>query len=278
MPSQKDPWIENRRHVKGYGKGRNCRIPRSTLRQLRRVCAACGADDASALMVDHIDGVSTNNDLANLQVLCPACHTRKTSPGSRFAGLLAFRASRHHTRPMGPRVPDLTIREYLSCYFPEHLSVCWVFCHYACRLPSLECLRLKDITHERVLAVFSQILALGASRADCRKVARTMGTALKHAFRCGKLDALPCPLPLLRIRCLTSVQETELFRTLQEPQSNGRLWTAAAVVALMKQCYGVCVSLQTGRNYLCRSETPHRRRYKLTLETWLGEWMAKPGD
>ena len=271
MPSQKDSWIENRRHVKGYGKGINCYIPRSTLRLLERVCAACGEGDSSILTVHHIDGDPTNNLIENLQVLCPNCHCITTSPDSIFAGSLASMKSRYKQHNQRHQAPDLTIRDYLSCHLPRYLSGCRTFCDYASRLASLGGLRVKDVTHERLTAVFAEMEGLGASRAEIRQVGRTISTALKRTLQLRQLNALPCPLPLPGIRCLTSLQETELSRTLQKQQSNGRPWTAAAVSELVLDSYGVRISLFTAWHYLCRSETPYRRQRKAKLRTRRGE-------
>ena len=38
------------------------------------ICAHCGFGIADVLEVAHLDGDRTNNDVANLAILCPNCH------------------------------------------------------------------------------------------------------------------------------------------------------------------------------------------------------------
>lgn len=55
---------------------------------LTNKCAACGAGDTwnnkpLTLQLDHINGVSTDHRLENLQLLCPNCHTQTETYGSK---------------------------------------------------------------------------------------------------------------------------------------------------------------------------------------------------
>jgi HNH endonuclease len=44
-----------------------------------QACVSCGwSEDARVLQVHHIDENRRNNDLSNLVVLCPTCHTKLT--------------------------------------------------------------------------------------------------------------------------------------------------------------------------------------------------------
>ncbi|OGD48275.1 hypothetical protein A3K69_00325 [Candidatus Bathyarchaeota archaeon RBG_16_57_9] len=89
----RDPWVENRRHVRNYPHGESIHISRSTLKQLPRVCVSCGETDESRLIVDHVNGDSTDNSPGNLRVLCRRCHLEKT-PDSPYTGFLRFDAER----------------------------------------------------------------------------------------------------------------------------------------------------------------------------------------
>ena len=90
---KKDPWIENRRHVKNYPHGKSIHIRRSILKKLKRVCVTCGELDEGKLIVDHINGDSTGNRLDNLQILCRKCHLDK-NPESAYIALLEYDAKR----------------------------------------------------------------------------------------------------------------------------------------------------------------------------------------
>jgi hypothetical protein len=51
------------------------------LELLKRKCDKCGIDDnwngsKLILQLDHIDGDNTNNELSNLRILCPNCHSQ----------------------------------------------------------------------------------------------------------------------------------------------------------------------------------------------------------
>lgn len=63
-----------------YNKGNSVASYRTrTLREKPNMCSLCGyADDIRMLDVDHIDGKRSNNNLANLQILCVWCHALKT--------------------------------------------------------------------------------------------------------------------------------------------------------------------------------------------------------
>lgn len=63
------------------------------LRLLGPVCCVCGYAGI-CVEVDHIDGDRTNNEIENLQVLCPTHHTEKGRFGQDYIiGLVAQRAS-----------------------------------------------------------------------------------------------------------------------------------------------------------------------------------------
>lgn len=55
-------------------------------------CESCGwgerhpNDGAPLVQVDHIDGDSQNNDVSNLKVLCPNCHSKTPHHGARNKG------------------------------------------------------------------------------------------------------------------------------------------------------------------------------------------------
>ena len=55
---------------------------------LQYKCTICGnngvwMDQPLTLQLDHIDGDSTNNELSNLRLLCPNCHTQTETYGSK---------------------------------------------------------------------------------------------------------------------------------------------------------------------------------------------------
>ncbi len=98
----KDPWIENRRHVRNYPHGESRHIPRSALWQLARFCTVCGEVDESLLVVDHINGNSLDNSPGNLRVLCRRCHAEKT-PNSPYMGFLLYDERKARSRKLtGP--------------------------------------------------------------------------------------------------------------------------------------------------------------------------------
>lgn len=45
----------------------------------RKGCKRCSPVPRPAQQVDHVDGDSHNNDMVNLQALCPQCHSYKTA-------------------------------------------------------------------------------------------------------------------------------------------------------------------------------------------------------
>ena len=53
----------------------------------------CGELDEGKLIVDHINGDSTDNRLDNLQILCRKCHLDK-NPESAYIALLEYDAKR----------------------------------------------------------------------------------------------------------------------------------------------------------------------------------------
>lgn len=71
-------------------------ISESTLRRYvfstcEKVCAICGLGDEwqgkkLGLHLDHIDGDSDNNTLANVRILCPNCHSQTENFGSKGNG------------------------------------------------------------------------------------------------------------------------------------------------------------------------------------------------
>jgi uncharacterized protein YlaI len=72
------------KHGRGYGN----RPSAKTISQLREAliaqrsnkCELCGSMPTETLHVHHIDENVYNNKPANLQLLCPVCHTRVTHP------------------------------------------------------------------------------------------------------------------------------------------------------------------------------------------------------
>lgn len=71
-----------------------CKYTASVLRRVAVInaygefCAICGTPPEwrgkfLQLQVDHIDGDRTRNNLVNLRLLCPNCHTQTTTWGSR---------------------------------------------------------------------------------------------------------------------------------------------------------------------------------------------------
>lgn len=55
------------------------------------VCSECGQPNTwnnkpLTLQLDHIDGNSDNNQLSNLRLLCPNCHTQTVTHGSKGHG------------------------------------------------------------------------------------------------------------------------------------------------------------------------------------------------
>lgn len=55
---------------------------------LKNVCVLCGNDGMHngaplVLHLDHIDGDNTNNELGNLRMLCPNCHSQTHTYGGR---------------------------------------------------------------------------------------------------------------------------------------------------------------------------------------------------
>jgi len=55
---------------------------------LQNICELCGIVNQwngmeLTLQLDHIDGNNSNNDLSNLRILCPNCHTQTKTYGSK---------------------------------------------------------------------------------------------------------------------------------------------------------------------------------------------------
>lgn len=94
MTKKRDPWIENRRHIKNYPHGKSVYIPRSVLKALKRICIVCGEKDEVKLIVDHVNRNSLDNSIKNLQILCRDCHLEKT-PDSPYLPLLDYDAKKH---------------------------------------------------------------------------------------------------------------------------------------------------------------------------------------
>ena len=68
---------------------------RPTLRKvLARVkgyaCECCGISEWNSkpitLQVDHINGLATNNNIENLRLICPNCHSQSSTFGGRNKG------------------------------------------------------------------------------------------------------------------------------------------------------------------------------------------------
>lgn len=58
---------------------------------INNFCSSCGQSDVwnnkpLTLQLDHIDGNCRNNQLSNLRILCPNCHTQTSTWGSRNIG------------------------------------------------------------------------------------------------------------------------------------------------------------------------------------------------
>lgn len=55
--------------------GTNSNYRKKALRQLPNVCSGCGYNRfVQALQVHHKDHNRSNNDISNLEILCPTCH------------------------------------------------------------------------------------------------------------------------------------------------------------------------------------------------------------
>ena len=65
-------------------------------------CKGCGTGDMwngmpLTLQVDHIDGNSDNNQVINLRLLCPNCHTQTETYGSKGLGNRYRKSTRRNT-------------------------------------------------------------------------------------------------------------------------------------------------------------------------------------
>lgn len=65
-------------------------------------CSECGQKNIwnnkpLTLQLDHIDGNSDNNDLSNLRILCPNCHTQTETFGSKGKGNRYKKKSKRNT-------------------------------------------------------------------------------------------------------------------------------------------------------------------------------------
>lgn len=69
------------------GNGRKVVIRRYLIEQNGYHCARCGIDEwhgnTIILEVDHVDGNSDNNDITNLRLLCPNCHSQTETSKDR---------------------------------------------------------------------------------------------------------------------------------------------------------------------------------------------------
>lgn len=67
------------------------------------MCEICGCpgmwnNRPLTLHVDHIDGNSENNDVSNLRLLCPNCHTQTPTWGSKNKRIPGNRSKYYETR------------------------------------------------------------------------------------------------------------------------------------------------------------------------------------
>lgn len=73
------------------GLGGTTAIRRYMFREHEEKCTMCGVgnvwnDMPLTLEIDHIDGNSDNNNIDNLRILCPNCHTQTPTYGSKGIG------------------------------------------------------------------------------------------------------------------------------------------------------------------------------------------------
>ena len=86
------------------GKARKKAWIKRHMMETEGVCSECGQDSMwngkqLVLQLDHIDGHTTNNNLDNLRLLCPNCHSQTPTWGTRNPkwrnGLLVQSGERH---------------------------------------------------------------------------------------------------------------------------------------------------------------------------------------
>jgi len=78
--------LANKGEYKGGGSSLKLRLIRAGLKQ--DICESCGIlaiwnNKPITLQLDHIDGNPQNNNLINLQILCPNCHSQTHTWGGR---------------------------------------------------------------------------------------------------------------------------------------------------------------------------------------------------
>lgn len=79
--------IQNVEHVL-EGKRSSRKISKRYMLETYDSCFECGTNriwnnKPLTLQCDHIDGDSSNNDISNLRLLCPNCHTQTVTYGSK---------------------------------------------------------------------------------------------------------------------------------------------------------------------------------------------------
>lgn len=185
MPSLRDPWIENRRHVKRKGTDEHARIPRKVLWQLRRICDACGLRDPTTLRLHHRDGNIFNNSLANLRLLCASCHAQSdvhSYQGQAWTARDAAKAG--EVRP----VAGLTVGEYLRSFLPDHWDKAPIFRSYAESGTAVSALTLSKVLGSSPGEIRLLLEGVSEPGGHARYMERTIRIAIRHCLRTGSLS------------------------------------------------------------------------------------------